>query len=167
MHCKRVHDALHTSSFACLNVILCSQVRPADTAAADKKEALGKTLYLGLLFGGWYMFNIWFNMCVPACHRTHNSACHKAFSKQRLPRRRQGMRNGHDSLATIGMAGPIKPLMACAAVGAFRYNKKALKVFPYPITCTAIQVGLCLSCKNLCSSYRSFEWLVRARACRC
>eukprot|EP00884_Botryococcus_braunii_P002315 jgi/Botrbrau1/12084/Bobra.0186s0008.1 len=37
--------------------ILCS------AAAAEAKEGgLGKTLYLGVLFGGWYLFNIYFNI---------------------------------------------------------------------------------------------------------
>jgi hypothetical protein len=32
----------------------------------ETPEPLGKTLYLGALFGGWYAFNILFNMWVPA-----------------------------------------------------------------------------------------------------
>jgi solute carrier family 35 protein E1 len=52
--------------------------------SVESPEPLGKTLYLGALFGGWYAFNILFNI----------------------------------------------------------YNKKALKAFPYPLTCTAIQFGI-------------------------
>lgn len=35
-------------------------MRTDDSAA--QKEPLSKTLYLGMLFGGWYLFNIYFNM---------------------------------------------------------------------------------------------------------
>jgi len=59
--------------------------RNAKEAAEEvKKSGTADTLYLGMLFGGWYLFNIWFNI----------------------------------------------------------YNKKALKAFPYPLTCTAIQFGV-------------------------
>mmetsp|Transcript_31991 Transcript_31991/g.38711 ORF Transcript_31991/g.38711 Transcript_31991/m.38711 type:complete len:403 (-) Transcript_31991:633-1841(-) len=40
-------------------------VRAADDAAgasAEESRSWGETLYLGALFGGWYLFNIWFNI---------------------------------------------------------------------------------------------------------
>ena len=37
--------------------------RSAKEAASEvKKSGTADTLYLGMLFGGWYLFNIWFNM---------------------------------------------------------------------------------------------------------
>ena len=32
---------------------------------AEEKKSLSSTLVLGALFGGWYLFNIYFNMCPP------------------------------------------------------------------------------------------------------
>lgn len=50
----------------CLTRKRCATGDADSSAAAEKKESLGKTLYLGALFGGWYLFNIWFNMCAAA-----------------------------------------------------------------------------------------------------
>ena len=41
----------------------CPFLLPRTDDSAEQKETLGKTLYLGMLFGGWYLFNIYFNMC--------------------------------------------------------------------------------------------------------
>ncbi len=44
---------------------------------------MSKTLTLGGLFGGWYLFNIYFNLCVPlpttAAPRLRQ-ACQQAFT---------------------------------------------------------------------------------------
>lgn len=40
----------------------CKQAVLLADESAEKKESMNKTLYLGMLFGGWYLFNIYFNM---------------------------------------------------------------------------------------------------------
>lgn len=48
-----------TSPGVLVIALLC--LRPDGTPA--KKDSMGgSTLYLGMLFGGWYLFNIYFNM---------------------------------------------------------------------------------------------------------
>lgn len=46
--------------------IICVAADESKSGSVETSEPLGKTLYLGALFGGWYAFNILFNMWVPA-----------------------------------------------------------------------------------------------------
>lgn len=42
--------------------IICGTADESKSGSVETTEPLGKTLYLGALFGGWYAFNILFNM---------------------------------------------------------------------------------------------------------
>eukprot|EP00899_Mesostigma_viride_P008200 jgi/Mesvir1/17381/Mv08683-RA.2 len=80
-HEWHLHAMENGSSGAVPNDALAAVSQPPSAA---KDADMKKTLYLGLLFGLWYLFNIYFNI----------------------------------------------------------YNKQVLKVFPYPITCTALQFAV-------------------------
>jgi hypothetical protein len=74
----RPHAAVCASSTAVISASsrsFCVVADDSKPASVETPEPLGKTLYLGALFGGWYAFNILFNMWVPALSTWREHTC--------------------------------------------------------------------------------------------
>lgn len=72
--CIRISTAVISAS----SPLLCIVADESNSGSVETPEPLGKTLYLGALFGGWYAFNILFNMWVPVLSTWRGHRCRHA-----------------------------------------------------------------------------------------